>query len=118
MSKSDKVKDTKNNSEKNSQISNERDTSKCKCKTGCLNNRCNCIKEARICGESCKCKDCQNNVELSACALGNIKIVKQLTEEELNENYSLNCCSKLVPLKLLLKNYHCEDCFATYYYSF
>jgi hypothetical protein len=118
MSKSNKKKDSKNNSEISSQISYDRDTSKCKCKTGCVNNRCNCIKEGRMCGDTCKCKDCENNVELSACALGHLKEVKKLTEEESKKEYEINCCGRSVPLKLLLKNYNCPECYSAYYYSF
>ena len=35
----------------------------CKCKSGCANKRCPCIKASLKCSELCKCVGCQNPVD-------------------------------------------------------
>ena len=32
----------------------------CKCKTGCQNRRCKCVKQGRVCGPACQCITCKN----------------------------------------------------------
>ena len=32
----------------------------CRCKTGCITNRCKCKKSTQICGPSCQCINCAN----------------------------------------------------------
>ena len=32
----------------------------CKCKSGCVNRRCKCVKSSTRCGPGCRCTSCQN----------------------------------------------------------
>ena len=96
----------------------------CKCKSGCRNRRCPCLKNNEPCDEHCACTDCHNplngvDVEaLSICAIQNIEIYKGLTEKELTTEYELPCGDESVPLKELLKGYQCQGCGETYWFSF
>ncbi|XP_078000915.1 uncharacterized protein LOC144453478 [Glandiceps talaboti] len=36
----------------------------CRCKTSCINIRCRCHKDGKMCGSSCKCTDCRNPMNL------------------------------------------------------
>lgn len=97
---------------------------KCSCKSGCQSRRCACLKNKEPCGEECTCTHCENplnNVDvetLSVCAIQNINIIKNLTEEQLNCEYELPCECEEVPLKLLLNDYECTKCGETYWFSF
>ena len=96
----------------------------CKCKSGCRNRRCVCVRNNEPCDEKCLCIDCQNplngvNVEdLSICALQNIEDYKDLSEEELEEEYELPCGCEEVPLGKLIRYYSCSKCGEAYWYSF
>ena len=96
----------------------------CKCKSGCRNRRCVCVRNNEPCDEKCVCIDCQNplngvNVEdLSVCALQNIEDYKDLSEEELEEEYALPCGCEAVPLGKLIRYYSCSKCGEAYWYSF
>ena len=63
----------------------------CKCKSGCKNRRCVCLRNNEPCGEECECIDCQNPLNgvdidnLSICALQNIEEYKELSRDELEE---------------------------------
>ena len=37
----------------------------CKCKKGCQNNRCSCVKATMTCSNLCKCTGCRNNAKES-----------------------------------------------------
>jgi hypothetical protein len=55
---------------------------------------------------------------LSDCALGNMKICKSLTQEQLSKKIKLSCGCKNVSLgELITPCYQC-DCGEGYYYSF
>jgi hypothetical protein len=96
----------------------------CNCTTGCDTYRCSCLKNHEPCDETCGCVDCQNplndvDVEgLSLCAIQNIDVVKRLTAQELEREYSLPCGHEAVPLEALIGKYHCRECGAGYWYSF
>jgi len=51
----------------------------CKCKSGCSNRRCVCLRNIEPCDETCVCTDCKNplngvDVEsLSICTIQNIE---------------------------------------------
>lgn len=96
----------------------------CNCKTGCDTYRCSCLKHNEPCDENCGCVDCRNPLNgvdvdnLTVCALQNIDIVKNLTEEELAERYELPCGHKNAPLKDLIPGVYCEECAVDYWYSF
>jgi hypothetical protein len=96
----------------------------CNCKSGCINSRCSCYKNQESCDDKCGCVECQNPMngididEYSTCALQNINIVKNLSEEELDEEYELPCGCEKVKLKYLLKEYECKGCGTQYWYSF
>lgn len=96
----------------------------CQCKSGCQNRRCACLKNNEACGESCGCIECQNPLNgvdleaLSICAIQNIEIYKDLSEEELAEEYELPCECEAVPLRKLLKDYTCRECGESYWFSF
>jgi len=95
----------------------------CKCKSGCTNRRCACLKNNEPCGEACTCVNCQNplngvDVEaLSVCAIRNIDCYKALTEAELAKKFELPCGCQAVPLRDLLGEYTCQ-CGETWWYSF
>jgi len=88
----------------------------CNCKSGCETNRCSCFKNLEPCDEKCGCVDCKNPLngidteEYSTCALQNINIVKNLTQEQLEEEYELPCGCESVRLKDLLNEYECTEC--------
>ncbi len=96
----------------------------CSCKTGCRNRRCSCLNNNEPCDENCACIDCHNPLNgvdvdgLSICAVRNIEKYKALSEEELAEEYELPCECEVVPLKRLLKDYSCQECGESYWYSF
>jgi len=97
---------------------------RCKCKGGCQNRRCACLKSNRACVEDCECVGCKNPLQgidperLSLCALQNIHRYKELSEEELNTEYMLPCECEKVPLKKLLGSYECAKCSEAYWFSF
>jgi hypothetical protein len=99
-------------------------TAHCKCKSGCTNRRCACLKNSEPCDETCACSHCRNplndvDVEaLSICAIRNIDQYKALSEEELAQEYELPCGCEMVPLKQLLRSYACQECGGTYWFSF
>ncbi len=96
----------------------------CNCKTGCDTYRCSCLKHNEPCDENCGCVDCRNplngmDVEnMTVCAIQNIDIVKDLTEEELSERYEFPCGHKSAPLRDLISGVYCEECGEDYWYSF
>ncbi len=96
----------------------------CKCRSGCRNKRCACLKNNEPCGETCSCVDCRNplndvDVEaLSTCAIQNIAAYKALSEEALAVAYALPCEEERVPLKQLLNDYNWQECCDIYWYSF
>ncbi len=96
----------------------------CKCKSGCENRSCVCLKNNEPCDDDCKCVDCKNPLngvdisKLSVCSIQNIDIYKDLTEEELNEKYELSCGCEEVPLRDLMGDYTCRKCGDVYWYSF
>ncbi len=96
----------------------------CKCKSGCVNRRCVCLKNSEPCDDECGCVDCQNplngvDVEsLTVCVLQNIQEYRELTDEELDEKLELPCGCEKVPLRKLLNKYSCSKCGDTYWYSF
>ena len=67
----------------------------CKCKSGCKNRRCVCLKNNESCDENCACTECHNPLNgldldnLSICAVQNIEEYKDLSEDELGEKYKL-----------------------------
>ena len=83
----------------------------CKCKSGCSNRRCVCLRNNEPCDESCGCSNCENplngmDVEaLSICTIQNIEEYKNLSSDELEEKYKLPCGCEQVPLKDLLGDY-------------
>ena len=66
-----------------------KETTTCKCKGKCQNNRCVCKKNRQPCSKECKCKDCQNPYngvkveELHICTLDNIETYKKASKENL-----------------------------------
>jgi len=96
----------------------------CKCKTGCKNRRCVCLKNNEPCDEKCKCTSCENplnglNVEdLTVCAIQNISEYKELSEAELEQKHRLPCECEEVPLEKLLNGHTCRKCGELYWYSF
>ena len=88
----------------------------CKCKSGCNNRRCVCLRNNEPCDESCGCSNCENplngmDVEvLSICTIQNIEEYKDLSNDELEEKYDLSCGCEQVPLKDLLGYYSCSKC--------
>jgi hypothetical protein len=96
----------------------------CKCKTSCSTYRCDCLKNNQGCNEHCRCVNCHNPLNrqdteyLTLCALQNIHVVKDLTDEELAKEILLPCECESVPLKSLLGEYDCSKCLETYWFSF
>ena len=96
----------------------------CRCKSGCRNRRCICVKNNECCDEKCLCVDCQNpfngvNVDdLSVCAVQNIEAYEDLSEEDLEERYELPCGCEEVRLGDLMGDYSCSKCGDAYWYSF
>ena len=96
----------------------------CRCKSGCHNRRCNCLRSDEACGRDCGCSDCQNplngvdTANLSACALQNIEEYKELSEAELEERYELPYGCEQVPLEKLVGDCSCSVCGEVYWYSF
>jgi len=93
----------------------------CKCKANeCHSLRCPCIKSRRLCDKkTCKCKNCKNDKKLwTECAIQHLKLIKGLSEEELNEEHELPCQDESVPLRKLLSEYDCTECSETYFFSF
>lgn len=96
----------------------------CKCKNGCQNRRCACLKNKSGCEHNCRCIECKNplngiNVDaLSVCTIHNIKQYKAMSQHDLAQEFEIPCgCSK-VPLQNLIGNFDCEKCHTTYWYSF
>lgn len=100
-------------------------TTTCKCKGKCKNNRCACKKNRRPCSEDCQCKDCQNPYngikveELHTCTLDNIISYKEASKEQLQRKVELPCGCEEVEIELLLRaeGYDCSECSENYYYS-
>ena len=96
----------------------------CRCKSGCRNRRCACLRNNESCDEKCECTDCCNPLNgvdidnLSICAVQNIEEYKDLSEDELEEKYELPCDCEEVPLKALMADYSCSKCGEGYWYSF
>jgi len=96
----------------------------CKCKSGCSNRRCVCLRNNEPCDESCGCSNCENplngmDVEaLSICTIQHIEEYKELSSDKLEEKYELPCGCEQVPLKDLLADYSCSKCGEVYWYSF
>lgn len=96
----------------------------CKCKTGCRNRRCACLRNNEPCDDACGCTDCRNPLNgmdvdaLSICAIQNIQEVKDLTKKELEKKHELPCGCEKVPLKYLLGEYTCSKCNEDFWYSF
>lgn len=57
-------------------------TKGCKCKKGCINNRCTCYKSSNQCGPSCRCINCKN---LSSNAAGKEDIEFEVDDD--NDDY-------------------------------
>lgn len=99
-------------------------TVQCKCRSGCINRRCVCLRNNEPCDEGCGCTDCENplngmDVEsLTICAIQNIEEYKDLSNEELKEKYELSCGCEEVELRELLGDYSCSKCGDWYWYSF
>ena len=96
----------------------------CKCKAGCRTARCVCYKNIEPCDEKCGCTGCHNPLNgvdidnFSICTLQNIDEYKELSEQELAEQYELACGCEQVPLKKLIGYYSCSICGEGYWYSF
>jgi hypothetical protein len=96
----------------------------CSCKSGCRTKRCSCFKNGEPCDDKCGCKECKNPLNgvdienLSDCAIQNIKIYKNLTQEELDRKHELPCGCEEVALKELIDNYSCSVCNEVYWFSF
>ena len=99
-------------------------TVNCKCRSGCRNRRCVCLRSNEPCNENCECVDCQNPLNgveidnLSICAIQNIEAYKALTQKDLEKEYELPCECETVPLKNLVGDYSCRECDETYWWSF
>jgi len=97
----------------------------CKCKGKCKNNRCACRKNKRPCSKECKCQDCQNpyngvDVEkLSPCTLDNIEKYLRYSKEKLERKVELPCGCEEVEIGVMLEEgeYTCSKCDEYYYYS-
>ena len=96
----------------------------CKCKSGCINRRCFCLRNNEPCDELCGCSNCENplngmDVEaFSICTIQNIIEYKELSSDELEEKYELPCGCEQVALKDLLGDYSCSKCREVYWHSF
>ena len=96
----------------------------CKCKSGCQSNRCACFKTGEACDANCGCLQCRNPLngidteKLSVCAIQNIETYKALSAKDLAKLYKLPCEHEKVSLRDLLKEYECQKCQETYWYSF
>lgn len=99
-------------------------TASCRCKSGCNNRRCACLKNNEPCDENCGCVDCQNPLNgvdiegLSVCTIQNIDTYNLLSEKELSAIYELPCGHQKVALEKLLGPYECTECEEEYWYSF
>jgi hypothetical protein len=95
----------------------------CKCKSGCTNRRCACLKNGQACTDECQCQRCQNPLNgvdtenLPMCVIQNIQAYKALSQAELNQAYTLPCEHASVPLQTLLTGYECLECSEDYSYS-
>lgn len=95
----------------------------CKCKSGCVNRRCACLKSGQACTDECQCQRCQNPLNgvdtenLSICVIQNIQAYNALSQVELNQAYALPCEHANVALKTLLTGYECPECSEDYSYS-
>jgi hypothetical protein len=96
----------------------------CKCKTGCRQYRCDCLKSNKGCSEDCICIACKNplngcdTMRMSVCAIQHIKLVDNLKEEQLRKKYMLSCECAKVPLKSLIHPHDCPKCKETSWFSF
>jgi hypothetical protein len=96
----------------------------CKCKTGCRNKRCACLKGGEPCDENCGCTKCDNpfngvdTKNMTSCAIQNIEKYKALTAKDLAEVHELPCEHEKVTLEQLLGEYECRKCGETFWYSF
>ncbi len=99
-------------------------TTHCKCKSGCDNRRCACLKHNEHCDQKCGCIDCQNPLNgvdvtnLSICTIQHIEEYKELSDVELKETHELPCGCEEVSLKKLCGYYRCRKCDEVYWYSF
>ncbi len=96
----------------------------CKCKSGCKNRRCVCLRNSEPCDDRCQCADCKNPLNgvdvsrLSVCAIQNIDIYSALTKKESDEMHELPCGCEEAPLKNLMGDYECSECGEVYWHSF
>jgi hypothetical protein len=96
----------------------------CRCRTGCENRRCACLKGKKACGDECACTGCRNPLQgvdvasLSGCAIANIAQVKALTEQDRKLVLELPCGDAKVELGNVLGGYECRKCKEEYWYSF
>jgi len=96
----------------------------CKCKTGCVTRRCNCLRNNEPCDESCGCSNCENPLngvdveKLTVCTIQNINKYKNIAPEVLEKKFELPCGCEKVPLKDLMSDYSCSKCDEIYWYSF
>lgn len=101
----------------------EVESASCRCKGGCENRRCACLKAKRACGDACRCEGCRNPLEgldvesLSGCAIAHAAEVKQLSGSELEQRYELSC-GHAAALGDLLGIHQCKKCKTAYWYSF
>lgn len=97
---------------------------RCKCKSGCKNRRCACLKNREGCGDECACANCQNPLngldlsKLSECAAQHAVQYRALTQKQLAEPHELPCEHEKVPLAKLIGEYECSVCKEEYWYSF
>lgn len=94
---------------------------RCKCKGGCQNRRCACLKNNEGCGEACGCKSCQNplnGLDLSNLSICVIQNIKKLSSYDPNVLVELPCEHESVPLQKLLNDYDCQECGETFWFSF
>lgn len=97
-------------------------TASCRCRSGCNNRRCACLKNNEPCDENCGCVGCQNPLNgvdiegLSVCTIQNIEQCKSLSEDELQEEYLLPCGHQRVVLEKLLGPYECKECEGEYWW--
>lgn len=92
----------------------------CKCKKSrCVTNSCKCKKADDKFNKNCKCNYCLNGKDgkprLTDCASQNMKIWKEMTEEELSKVLYCPCNHKLGTLRqLIYKDVRCEECGSEY----
>ena len=101
-----------------------RSADSCQCSGGCNGGRCACYKAGRGCGSKCGCRNCRNPLngvdvgKLSDCAIQNIEDYLELTAEDFQETHELPCEHGKVRFEQLMKEFWCEECAESYWYSF